>query len=196
MPRSKFPERTRARILDSALEVFAAKGYAQTSMDEIAGRAGVTKGALYWHFEDKLRLYRALVDRAMEMQTAALMPALERASSPKEAVGTLVKAYLRFYRENGLLMAFYSNMMIETKTLSESGVMADMAGAYRSYREAVAAALGCCMVGGTRTVDLAAVLVGALDGIIMQWMIDPDGFEPDQAGEAIVALFSSVDQGE
>ncbi len=44
---------TRERILDVALELFTAQGYEQTSLREIAGRLGVTKAALYFHFERK-----------------------------------------------------------------------------------------------------------------------------------------------
>lgn len=52
---------TRARILDVALELFAAQGYEKTSLREIADRLGVTKAALYYHFKTKDEIVRGIV---------------------------------------------------------------------------------------------------------------------------------------
>ena len=54
-------ERTRARILASALRLFAKKGYERTTFTDIASRLKLTKGAVYWHFESKEKLLVALV---------------------------------------------------------------------------------------------------------------------------------------
>ena len=55
-------ELTRRKILDVALEVFAETGYSRASLQEIAVRAGFTRGAVYWHFENKADLFMALAD--------------------------------------------------------------------------------------------------------------------------------------
>ncbi len=54
---------TRERILNAAIEAFATNGYAQTTMDDIAARAGVAKGTLYWRFKGKEELLFAGIDR-------------------------------------------------------------------------------------------------------------------------------------
>ena len=51
---------TRCNLLDSALNVFYEKGVSQASLDEVAKTAGVTRGALYWHFKNKEELFDAL----------------------------------------------------------------------------------------------------------------------------------------
>ena len=48
---------TRCNVLDAALTVFYERGVAQASLDEIAKAAGVTRGALYWHFKKIKRIY-------------------------------------------------------------------------------------------------------------------------------------------
>lgn len=53
---------TRAAILDEAFKHFFEKGYDKTSLEEIAKGAGVTRGAIYWHFNDKEALYREVID--------------------------------------------------------------------------------------------------------------------------------------
>ena len=55
-------EKTRARILASALALFAKKGYVHTTFTDIAARLKMTKGAVYWHFKTKQSLLVALLD--------------------------------------------------------------------------------------------------------------------------------------
>ena len=53
---------TRTTVLKAALSVFSAKGYAATTLDDVAKAAKVTRGAIYWHFKGKADLYNTLVD--------------------------------------------------------------------------------------------------------------------------------------
>src|SRR5918998_6036932 len=53
---------TRRALLDAARSLFAERGYHGTAAEEIVRRAGLTRGALYHHFEDKKDLFRAVVD--------------------------------------------------------------------------------------------------------------------------------------
>src|ERR1700689_4807307 len=63
---------TRERILDVALELFSEQGYEQTSLREIADRLGVTKAALYYHFERKEDILLELHLRVHELGREAL----------------------------------------------------------------------------------------------------------------------------
>lgn len=70
-------QKTRTRILASALSLFAKKGYEHTTFTDIAARLKLTKGAVYWHFDSKEALLVALVDIALEKfrrQLLDLMP--------------------------------------------------------------------------------------------------------------------------
>lgn len=53
-------EQTRQDILNAALELFHERGFSSTTLDQIARKAGVTRGAIYWHFKDKVDLFAAL----------------------------------------------------------------------------------------------------------------------------------------
>lgn len=59
----KKPLETRERILDAAEDVFNARGVSRTTLNEIAEAAGVTRGAIYWHFKNKVELFEAMCDR-------------------------------------------------------------------------------------------------------------------------------------
>src|ERR1043165_9375663 len=56
---------TRSRILDAAEQGFHAKGVSHASLEEIATAADVTRGAIYWHFKDKAKLFDAMMQRVV-----------------------------------------------------------------------------------------------------------------------------------
>ena len=75
--RKEDAEKTRRRILASALSLFVRKGYERTTFNDIAARLKMTKGAVYWHFESKERLLVELVEEALakfRRQLEELMP--------------------------------------------------------------------------------------------------------------------------
>ncbi|CAG4890498.1 TetR family transcriptional regulator [Paraburkholderia saeva] len=69
---------TRNRILDAAEQVFFEKGVSRTSLADIAQAAGVTRGAIYWHFANKGDLFTEMFDRVLlpldELKAASLDP--------------------------------------------------------------------------------------------------------------------------
>jgi TetR/AcrR family transcriptional regulator, acrAB operon repressor len=69
---------TRNRILDAAEHVFYEKGVSRTSLADIAQHAGVTRGAIYWHFDNKGDLFTAMFDRVVlpleELKVASTDP--------------------------------------------------------------------------------------------------------------------------
>ena len=56
---------TRDRILDAAEQLFSEQGVSRTTLQHIASAAGVTRGAIYWHFVDKGALFNAMLERAI-----------------------------------------------------------------------------------------------------------------------------------
>lgn len=67
-------EKTRTAVLESALDVFSEKGFAKATFDEIAARAGFTKGAVYWYFRNKADLVAALIIEYVDRKRAELAP--------------------------------------------------------------------------------------------------------------------------
>ncbi|GHC33434.1 TetR family transcriptional regulator [Aidingimonas halophila] len=76
---------TREALLDAAEDVFFDKGVARTSLEQIARHAGMTRGAVYWHFRNKADLFHALLER-VRMPFAELVDEVEQGSeaSPLE----------------------------------------------------------------------------------------------------------------
>lgn len=87
-------EATTAALVDAARELFARDGYDAISLDAVAARAGVTKGAVYHHFAGKRQLFEAVFSREIEHVTAPLVAAYSRKKDPWDAFKAASTAFL------------------------------------------------------------------------------------------------------
>jgi AcrR family transcriptional regulator len=98
-------ERTDATVtalVDAARELFARDGYAETSLDAVAARARVTKGAVYHHFQGKQQLFEAVFAREVD-RLCTVMPAVYASKrDPWDAFGACCRAFLEECLEPGL----------------------------------------------------------------------------------------------
>lgn len=106
--RSERAARRRQRILDAAGHCFAARGFAKTTMDEIAARAGVSKGLLYSHFGGKEELLEAVMERTLEEWGDVVQTQLEGAEGVAGALAVLHRASLEYARTNPLLRTLFA----------------------------------------------------------------------------------------
>jgi AcrR family transcriptional regulator len=91
----------RAAILDAALEVFAARGYHASSIDDIAREAGISKALIYEHFSSKQRLYTELIEHHADELFERIAAAVAEAGSEgaaRLAIG--VGAFYEFVEEH------------------------------------------------------------------------------------------------
>ncbi len=82
-------EATHQRIVDGAVDLFDEVGYGNSSLSDIIDRAGVTKGAFYYHFSSKESVAAAIIQQAMTKKEDAV---LELLSSPAAALDALIRA--------------------------------------------------------------------------------------------------------
>ncbi len=187
---------TRHRLLDAAEQLFHERGVSRTSLQDIATAAGVTRGAVYWHFQDKVELFTAMMDRAT-------MP-LEEGLLPRE--GADVPPTLADLRW-GLLNVFHTCshsertrrvFEIAMKKVEFSGEMqalhARKLANHRAWRSQNEACFQAAQKTGQLpvTMDTAAAaiaLVALVDGLIHQWIMDPSAFDLMAMGEAAIEVF-------
>ena len=111
---------TRARVLDAARDLFVERGYAGTSVRDIAEHLGMTKGALYYHFSSKEDLLYALVEPLLE----ALEEFTARARDTGR-VGDLVRGLVDLLDEHrGLLRAFLGDPSVKRGLLAHHRIPA------------------------------------------------------------------------
>jgi AcrR family transcriptional regulator len=91
--REMYSEATRAALLDEATALFATRGYAATSLEDVASASRVTRGAVYHHFAGKQALFEAVLDR-QEERAMAEVAAAATAADPWDASMQALDAFL------------------------------------------------------------------------------------------------------
>ena len=124
--------RTSGLIKETAREVFLAKGYYGTSVEEIAESAGVSRASFYTYFPSKRDLLYSLgTDTYAALDTTlADMRALEANWSPDD-VYEIIRIYLRFLEEHGAFMLVWSQATYGDEALAKAGVRTRLANARR-----------------------------------------------------------------
>ncbi|ABP61358.1 TetR/AcrR family transcriptional regulator [Enterobacter sp. 638] len=92
-------EETRAALLAMARKVFREHGYAETSMDDLTAQAGLTRGALYYHFGDKKGLLAAVVEQIDDEMDQRLQTISDNAQDPWDGFCNRCRAYLEMALE-------------------------------------------------------------------------------------------------
>jgi TetR/AcrR family transcriptional regulator, fatty acid metabolism regulator protein len=164
------PEESRERILDKALDLFSSKGFQETDLGEIAEAARASKGAIFFHFPSKERLFLALVDQFADLLerrvTEAIAQEREGVARVKVALETCVATFGRYRRPAKILLVQAVGMgaTFEKKRLEVNDRFARLIETY--LREAVA-------VGDVPPVDTEVVAyawMGAIYGVIIRWV--------------------------
>jgi len=83
-------EKTRENILKGALKTFSEKGLAKARLEDIAKEVGVTRGAIYWHFENKVQLFSELFKKTLKVVLKDARKILESDLSPLEKIRVLL----------------------------------------------------------------------------------------------------------
>src|ERR1700752_5247348 len=97
LTRTRLPRAGRIeQPLAVAHALFAERGYATVTMDEVAAAVGVTKPLLYNYFGNKERLYAACMAPAAEELADAIVAAVRSASTPAEALSSAIHAFFAF----------------------------------------------------------------------------------------------------
>jgi AcrR family transcriptional regulator len=91
--RELYSEATRAALLEEATALFAARGYAGTSLEDVASASQVTRGAVYHHFASKQALFEAVLD-LQEVRVSAEVIAAASTADPWDAAMLALDAYL------------------------------------------------------------------------------------------------------
>src|SRR5690349_7350247 len=93
--RTRRREDTRQRLFEAAVALIAERGFSATTVDDIALRAGVAKGTVYYNFASKTELFEALLRHGIGLLTSAYRAAVA-GREPRDAVAALIRAQLEY----------------------------------------------------------------------------------------------------
>ena len=167
-------EKTRSRIMASALALFVKKGYEHTTFTDIAARLKMTKGAVYWHFESKEALLVALVEEMLKKFRHRLEEFLPKGELTFRAVADMMVQSAGRLVEDPKSAAFF--MLMKTRiewgadsvaATREKLLSRDMNGPYHTFIKAVENDIAANRVrADVNPIALASVAVSVWDGLV------------------------------
>lgn len=188
-------EVTRQNLLGAALKVFSRQGYASARLEDVAEEAGVTRGAIYWHFKNKADLYNTLV---------------------AETLGGIQSVVDRAVRQGGTFLEIQRRVMIYITTLPEvdevyravmeltilkTGYEPELQEGLRAKNEAARQVeeelagyfrMGIA-IGEVRAeldpVIAARSMMAYMNGILLNWLMDQQAFSLRECVPALVDIY-------
>jgi TetR/AcrR family acrAB operon transcriptional repressor len=188
-------EETRSLLLDTAEQVFLDKGVARTSLGDIAQAAGLTRGAIYWHFKNKVDLFNAMLERArlpMEDNCDIPAPADEEpfVRIRRQALDVLATTETNPHARRVFEIVIHKCEMVDEMAAARerhqecrNHCLAEMESQFKR-----AVRLG--HMPKTLSARRAAIgLFALVDGLISNWVLDPEQFSLRRDGERIVDAY-------
>lgn len=172
---SSLEANARQRLLETATELFAEKGYAGTSVREIVGKAGVSKPVLYYYFKSKEGLFYAILQWAADVQRHFLNEIVETEGS---VLDRLINLYCRVYEGIRQYRSLY--IMIHGLIFGPpQGIPAYDFGRYQRHmldavRQILAEGISAGEIRNVDAEDVAFLVLGLLDFNLNMDMVLPE----------------------
>ncbi|AVS83045.1 TetR family transcriptional regulator [Paracidovorax avenae] len=186
--RAEMIEATRARLLAAARGAFAARGYAQTSMDDFTGEAGLTRGALYHHFGSKEGLLAAVIEQ-IEAEVGERLSAVSGAApTPWEGFRRRCRTYLELALESEIRRIVLQDARAVFGDVPQAAQSAGIA--------ALESALQGLVEQGTVAPLHAGAMARMLYGVVTEasfWIAEPDGDQAPRLAQALDGLDRLLD---
>lgn len=183
---------TRERILDAAMNIFSAKGFHDTKLDEIVAEASTSKGSIYFHFPNKEKLFIALVDQFADLIERRVDEAIGQETQGIKRVQVALEAVLdtfsKYRRPAKLLLvqAVGLGTVFEKKRLEVNDRFALLIKTYLD--EAIA-------IGDIQDVNTHIVShawMGAIYNVVIQWVYTGEPAKDDIIDALLPLLLQSV----
>ena len=188
-------ERTRRMLLDAALEVFSEKGFVRSSLKDIAARAGLTRGAIYWHFKDKADLFEALSEDVSECSETDKAELLEKRFSCLEDMAEGIYRWFTLFEDDSRFRTYWEFITYKLEFHEElEGALERERAHKREVLQHFAETFTRFQGEGLMRSDIepykaAIMLVGMVWGLIEVWLSDHDLFSIKQEGPVMLDHF-------
>jgi TetR/AcrR family acrAB operon transcriptional repressor len=186
---------TRDSILDAAEKLFVQQGVSRTTLQHIATEAGVTRGAIYWHFDDKGALFNAMMERAtLPLETELQLLDQSESADPLDDLRDYMMSVLRRTVEDPQARRVFEICTLKVEFVDDE----DM----KAVRERRQDSLNNWMARAERRIKLARdkgqircdgdaataamAMFAMIDGLIRNWMFDPERFDLLKMGQCVI----------
>ncbi|WP_349280813.1 TetR family transcriptional regulator [Polaromonas hydrogenivorans] len=191
---------TRNKLLDAAECLFQSQGVSRTTLQDIALRAGATRGAVYWHFKDKADLFNAMMERVtlpleayfnheaapaetssdaypLERMRNAILKALNQIVNDQQTRRVLEVATQKVEYIEELKTIRLRHLTVRNGFLCRVQQGLDAACRHENLKLPLSSALA------------AQGLHALIDGLIQNWLLDPQAFDLLEAGQSTMDIY-------
>lgn len=193
---------TRHKLLDAAEHLFQAQGVSRTSLQDIARRAGATRGAIYWHFKDKADLFNAMMERV----TLPMEESFDQeGADQQEAADTSANALDRIRRATVNALKQIVNDTQTRRVFEVATQKVEYVEELQAVRLRHLAVRNGFLNRCEQSIDLASrqtalklsmpASVAAqgfhalIDGLIQNWLLDPEAFDLLEVGQSVMNVY-------
>lgn len=185
-----------AQIVAAATRVIARQGYARTSLNDIAREAGMSKGAVHYHFPTKEALVSTVLETATDAVAARTKTAWQAGGAdPMEALRASVRELWAVRTSGSEEVRVVSELLAQS--LHDESLRPQLAAYYRfassqttEYLIAVLAGYG--LQPRVSAELIPRLLLGLLDGLLLQVFVDPDIIDPDELVRAVELIAGAL----
>ena len=188
-------EKTRKAILVAALDIISEKGLANTSLDQIANQAGVTRGAIYWHFKNKTELFAVILDEWLKPTHQLSDKWLAQSKPSLKNLKTYMVEWLSQIHSNPDLTKLFDILFFKIELIGDVKTLIDHANE-KADQDALALQfyLGTLKVQGeihpaSDVALLTITLSSFLMGIAQNWLARPDSYSLQEKAPPLVEQF-------
>ena len=180
----------------AAMKVFAQKGFANTKMADVAEAANIGKGTIYEYFKSKEEIFEFVFNHFMESMETSVAKAIFKISDPVEKIKVIFQSWagmIAIYTTDivEIMLDFWAEA-VRKKDDKQLGIV-KLEKIYEDFRKIIQSILDeGIRLGKFKPVDTfytASVMLGAMDGLMIQWIMNKNIFDVKKATEHSVDVF-------
>ena len=184
--------KTRQNLIETAIVQFAARGVSNTTLNDIADAASVTRGALYLHFENKTQLFNELWLQQPPLRDLIQDKLIGRwGDNPLQRLREKFVVGLQYIAENprqqALMQILYHKCEFHNDMISEQAIRDKIGISHQSIRDSLQKCVDDNLIATTLDLDVIIIILhGSFSGIIKNWLMNPVSY--DLYGQAPVLV--------
>ena len=188
--------KTRQLLIDAAITQFAQHGVSNTTLSDIADAAGVTRGAVYWHFNSKTELFNEMWEQQLPLKHIIKYIRTENENlliDLREKFITGLQYIAETPKQQALMQMLYHKCEFSAGMMTESEIRNKVCVNRNELRDALLKCIHCGLLPVDANVDVIVIMLrGFFSGIIKNWLMEPGQFNLYQQAPVLVDTIMST----
>lgn len=187
---SLIEEVRRRQIVDTAIRTIASRGFAHTTLNDIAEEAGVSTGVITYHFRNKDDLIEESIKKLFEAPNEYVIGRVNERETYSDRLRTYIESTIRFMMDNRdhSVALIYSFSSISSQEERQRVIARHHAKIRRFLAKILQGGQESGEFGKFDPVLLAQVIFGGLEGLLTQWVLDPSAMDLEKSARELIAM--------